>query len=154
MWELDYKESWTLKNWCFWTMVLEKTLENSFDCKEIHPVHPKGNQPWMFIGRTYAEVEGPMFWLPVAKSWLSGKDPDAGKDWREEEKGMTEDEMVWWHNQLDGHEFEQTPGDREGQGSLVCCSSWCCKESDMTEQLNSNIDSNGLVCLEIWSIFG
>ena len=96
MWELDYKESWVLKNWCFWTMVLEKTLERPLDCKEIQPVHPKGNQSWIFIGRTDAEAETPIFWPPDRKNWLTGKDPDAGKDWRREEKGMTEDEMVEW----------------------------------------------------------
>ena len=96
MWELDYKESWVLKNWCFWTMVLEKTLERPLDCKEIQPVHPKGNQSWIFIGRTDAEAETPILWPPDRKNWLTGKDPDAGKDWRREEKGMTEDEMVEW----------------------------------------------------------
>ena len=106
MWELDYKESWAPKNWCFWTVVLEKTLESLLDCKEIKPVHPKGNQPWMFTGRTDVEAEIPVFWPPDAKSWLIWKDPDAGKDWRQEEKGMTEDEMVGWHHWLNGHDFE------------------------------------------------
>ena len=106
MWELDYKESWAPKNWCFWTVVLEKTLESPLDCKEIQPVHPKGNQSWIFIGRTDAEAEAPILWPPDAKSWLIWKDPDAGKDWRQEEKGMTEDKMVGWHYWLDGHEFE------------------------------------------------
>ena len=106
MWELNYKESWVLKNWCFWTVVLEKTLESPSDCKEIQPVHPKGNQSWMFIGRTDVEAEAPILWPSDAKSWLIGKDPDAGKGWRWEEKGMTEDEMVGWHHQLNGHEFE------------------------------------------------
>ena len=105
MWELDYKESWALKNWCFWFVVLEKTLESPLDCKEIQPVHPKGDQSWVFIGRTDAEAETPVLWPPCAKSWLIGKDPDAGKDWRQEEKGTTEDEMVGWHNWLNGHEF-------------------------------------------------
>ena len=109
MWELDYKERWALKNWCFWTIVLEKTLESPFDCKEIQPVHPKGNQSWMFIGRTDAEAKAPILWPPDAKSWLIWKDPDAGKDWRQE-KGTTEDEMVGWHHQLNGREFVQTPG--------------------------------------------
>ena len=136
MWELDYKESWALKNWCFWTVVLEKTLESPLDCKEIKPVNPKGNQSWIFTGRTDAEAESPILWPPDAKSWLLGKDPDAGKDWRWEEKGMTEDEMVGWHHQLDGHEFEQVSGVGNGQGSLACCSSWGHKESDTTEQLN------------------
>ena len=103
--ELDYKESWAPKNWCFWTVVLEKTLESPLDGKEIQPVHPKGNQSWVFIGRTDAEAETPILWPPNAKSWLICKDPDAGKDWRHEEKGMTEDEMVGWHHQLNGHEF-------------------------------------------------
>ena len=106
MWELGYKESWALKNWCFWTVVSEKTLESLLDCKEIQPVHPKGNQSLTFIGRTNAETETPIFWPPNVKNWLIGKDPDAGKDWRWEEKGMTEDEIVGWHHRLDGHEFE------------------------------------------------
>ena len=105
MWELDYKESWAPKNWCFWTVVLEKTLESPLDCKEIQPVHPKGDQSWVFIGRTYVEGETPIFCPPDAKSWLIGKDPDAEKDWRREEKGMTEDEMVGGHHRLNGHEF-------------------------------------------------
>ena len=104
MWELDYKESWMLKNWCFWTVVLEKTLESPFDCKEIQPVYPKGNQSWVFIGRTDAEAEMPILWPPDANNWLTGKDPDAGKDWRQ--KWMTEDEMVGWHYWLNGHEFQ------------------------------------------------
>ena len=104
--ELDYKESWEPKNWCFWTLVLEKTLESPLDSKEIQLVHPKGNQSWIFIGRTDAEAEAPILWPPDAKTWLIGKDPDAGKDWRQEEKGTTEDEAVGWHHQLDGHEFE------------------------------------------------
>ena len=106
MWELDYKESWAPKNWCFWSVVLEKTLESPLDCKDIQPVHPKGNQSWIFIGRTDAEAETPVLWPPDVKNWLIGKDPDAGKDWRQEEKGMTEDEMVGWHHRLSGHEFE------------------------------------------------
>ena len=106
MWELDCKESWAPKNWCFWTVVLEKTLESPLDCKEIQPVHPKGDQSWIFIGRTDAEAETPILWPPHAKSWLIWKDPDARKDWRWQKKGMTEDEMVGWHHQLNGHEFE------------------------------------------------
>ena len=106
MWELDYKESWALKNWCFWTVVLEKTLESPLDCKESQQVQPKGNQSWIFIGGTDAEVETPILWPPDAKSWLNWKDPDAGKNWSQEEKGTTEDEMVGWHHQLNGHEFE------------------------------------------------
>ena len=106
MWELDYKESWALKNWCFWTVVLEKTLESPLDCKEIKPVHPKGNRSWIFTGRTDAAAETRILWLPDAKNWLIGKDPDAGKDWRQKEKGTTEDEMVGWHHWLNGQEFE------------------------------------------------
>ena len=106
MWDLDYKESWVPKNWCFWTVVLEKTLESPLDCKEIQLVHSKGNQSWTFIGKTDAEAETPVLCPPGAKNWLTGKDPDAGKDWRREEKGMTEDEMVGWHHWLDIHEFE------------------------------------------------
>ena len=106
MWELDYEESWAPKNWCFWNVVLEKTLESPLDCKEVQPVHPKVDQSWVFIGRTDAEAESPIFWPPDGKSWLTGNDPDAGRDWRQEEKGTTEDEMVGWHHQLDGHECE------------------------------------------------
>ena len=124
MWELDYKESWMVKNWCFWTVVLEKTLESPLDRKEIQPVHPKGDQSWVFIGRTDVEAETPILWPPDANSWLSGKDPDAGKDWGQEEKGMTEDEMVGWHHWLNGHGFGWTPGVGDGQGGLVCCSSY------------------------------
>jgi len=123
MWELDHKEGWALKNWCFWTVVLEKTLENPLDCKEIQPVNSKGNQCWIFIGRTDVETEAPVLWPPDVKSRLIGKHPDAGKNWRQVEKGTTEGEMVGWHHRLDGHEFEH-PGDDEGQGSLVCCSLW------------------------------
>ena len=141
MWELDYKESWALKNWCFWTVVLEKTLESPLDCKEIQLVHPKGDQYWMFIGRTVVEAETPILWPPDAKNWLIGEDPDAGKDWGQEEKGTTEDEMVGWHHQLNGHEFEQAPGDGDGQGSLACCSPWGHKALDMTERLNWTSDS-------------
>ena len=106
MWELDYKESWAQKNWCFWTVVLEKTLESPLDCKEIKLINPKGNQSWIFIERTDAEAEAPILWSPDEKNWLIGKDPDAGKDWGQGEKGMTEDEMVGWHHQFDGHESE------------------------------------------------
>ena len=136
MWEFDYKESWALKNWCFWTVVLEKTLESSLDWKETQPVHPKLDQSWVFIGRTDVEAETPILWLPDWKSWLIWKDPDAGKDSGQEEKGMTEGEMVGWHFQLNGHGFGWTPGVGNGQGGLACCSSWGHKESDMTEQLN------------------
>ena len=135
MWELDCKESWVPKNWCFWTVVLEKTLENPLDCKKIQPVHPRGNQFWIFIGKTDAEAETPILWPPDAKNWLTVKDPDAGKDWRLE-KGTTEDEMVGWHLWIDGHGFGWTPGVGDGQGGLVCCSSWGHKELDMTEWLN------------------
>ena len=135
MWELDYKESWVPKNWCFWTVVLEKTLASPLDCEGIQPVYPKGDQSWIFIGRTDAEAETPILWPSDVKNWLTGKDPDAGKDWRRE-KGTTEDEMVGWHHQLDGLEREQAPGIGDGQGSLACCGPWGCKESDMTEQLN------------------
>ena len=143
MWELDHKESWEPKNWCFWTAVLEKTLEHPLDCKDIKPVHPKGNQSWTFIGRTDAEAETPILWPPDVRNWLFGKDTDAGKDWRWEEKGTTKDEMVGWHHWLSRHESKQALGDGEGKGSLVCCSPWCCKESNMTEQLN-NITLKGL----------
>ena len=114
MWELDYKESWGLRNWCFWTVVLGKTLESPLDCKEIQLVHSKGNQPWIFIGRTDAEI--PILWPPDAKSWVIWKDPDAGKDWGQAEKGTTEDEIIGWHHWLDGHEFEQALGVGDGQG--------------------------------------
>ena len=114
MWELDYKKSWALKNWCFTTVVLEKTLENPFDYREIKPVHPKGNQSWIFFGRTDGEVESPILWPPDVKNWLIWKDPDAGKDWRQEAKGTTEDKMVGWHYWLNGHELEQALGNGEG----------------------------------------
>ena len=136
MWELDYKESWAPKNWCFWTVVLEKTLESSLDSKDIQPVSPTGNQSWIFIVRTDAEAETPILWLPDAKNLLIWKDPAAGKDQRWEEKGVTEDEMVGWHHRCDGHEFEQALGVGDRQGSLACCSPWGRKESDTTEQLN------------------
>ena len=135
-------ESWTIKkaehqkNWCFWTVVLEKTLESPLDCKEIQPVHPKGDQAWVFIGRTDAEADTPILWPSDAKSWFIGKDPDAGKDWGQEEKGMTEDEMAGWHHRLNGHGFGWTPEVGDGQRGLVCCSSRGCKESDTTEWLN------------------
>ena len=129
--ELDYKESWVLKNWCFWTVVLEKTLESPLGSKETQPINPTGNQTWMFTGRTDAGSETPILWPPDAKNWLIGKDPDGGKDWRWE-KWMMECEMVGWHHQLSGHEFEQAPGVGDGLGSLVCCSPWGCKKSDIT----------------------
>ena len=133
MWELDYQGGWVQKNWCFWTVVLEKTLESPLDCKEIQPVHPKGEQSWVFIGRTDVEAETPILWPPDAKSWLIWKDPDTGKDWGQEEKGMTEDEMVGWHHRLNAHGFGWTPGVGDGQGGLACCDSWGCKESHMTD---------------------
>ena len=134
MWELDHKETWAPKNWCFWTMELEKTLESPLDCKEIQPVHPKGNESWIFIGRTDAEAEVP----PDVKSRLIGKDRDAGKDWGQEEKGVTENEMVEWHHRINRHEFEKIQGNSEGQGNLACFSSWGCKEFDTTYWLNNN----------------
>ena len=136
MWELDCEESWALKNWCFCTVMLEKTLESPLDCKEIQPVHSKGDESWVFIGRTDAEAETLILWPPDAKSWLIGKDSDAGRDWGQEEKGTTKDEMAGWHHQTDGHEFEWTPGVGDGQGSLACCDSWGHWESDTTERLN------------------
>ena len=136
MWELDHKESWALKNWYFWTVVLEKTLESPLNCKKIQLVYPKGNQSWIFTGRTDAEGETPILWPPDAKNWMLWKDPDAGKDWRREEKGTTEDEKIGWHRQLNGHEFEWALRVGDGQGGLVCCCPWGGKESNMTEQLN------------------
>ena len=136
MWELDCKERWVPKNWCFWTVVLEKTLESPLGWKEIKPVHPKGNQSWIFIGRTEAEDETSILWPTDGKSRLIGKDPDAWKDWRQEEKGTTEDEMVGWHLWIDGHEFEHALGVGDEWGSLACCSPWGLEESDTTEQLN------------------
>ena len=133
---VDHKEGWVLKNWCLWTVVLEKTLESPLDCKENKPVNPKGNQPWIFIGRTDAEAEAPILWPPDAKNWLTGKDPDPGKDWGQEVKRVTE--MAERHHWLNGHEFEQTPENSKGQGSLACCSPCDHKESDMTEWLNNN----------------
>ena len=138
MWVLDCEQSWALKNWCFWTVVLEKTLESPLDCKEIQPVYPKGDQSWVFIGRTDVEAETLILWPPDAKSWLIWKDLDAGKDWGQEEKGTTEDEMAGWNHWLDGCESEWTPGVGDGQGGLACYNSWGCKESDTTEQLNWN----------------
>ena len=136
MWELDCEESWAPYNLCFWTVVLEKTLESLLDCKEIQPVYPKGGQSWVFIARTDAEAEAPILWPPHAKSWLIGKDPDAGRDWRQEEKGTTEDAMAGWHHWLDGRESEWSPGVGDGQGGLACCDSWGRKELDVTERLN------------------
>ena len=131
MWELDHKEGWTPKYRCFWAVVLKKTLESPLDRKEIKTVNPKGNQSWMFIRRTEAEAEAPILWTPDEKSQLIRKDPDGGKDWSQEDKGM-----IGWHHRLNGHEFEQALGDGDWQGSLACCSLWGCKESNTTEQLN------------------
>ena len=134
MWGLDCEESWAPKNWCFWTVVLEKTLESPLDCKEIQPVHPKGDQSRVFPVRNDAKAETPILWLPHTKSWLIGKDSDAGRGLKQEEKGTTEDEMTGWHHWLDGHVWTLGVGDR--QGGLACCKSWGLKESDTTEQLN------------------
>ena len=134
--ELDYKKSWVPKNWCFWTALLDKTLESPLDCKEIQLVHFKGDQSWVFIGRTDVEAETPVLWPLDVKSWLIWIDPDAGKDWRQEEKGTTEDEMVGWHHQLNAEEFGWTLGIGNGQGGLAYCSSWGRKKLDTTELLN------------------
>ena len=133
MWELDHKEIWVPKNWCFWIVVLEKTIESPLDCKEIKPVYPEGNQSWIFIGRTDGEAEALILWPSDMKNGFIGKYPDARKDWRQEEKGITEDKMVGWHH---WHESEQAPGDDDGQGSLACCSAWSLKELDTTEKNN------------------
>ena len=139
MWELDCEESWALKNWCFWTVVLEKTLESSLDCTEIQPVNSK-DQSWVFIGRTDAKAETLILWPPHGKRWLIGKDSDAGSDWGQKKKGMIEDEMAGWHHRFNEHEFEWTPGVGDGQGGLVCCDSWGYKELVTTERLNWQTD--------------
>ena len=136
MWELDHKEHWVPKNWCFLTVVLAKTLESPLDCKEIQSVHPKGNQSWIFIERTDVEVETPILWPSNVKNWLTGKDPESGEDWRQKDKGAPEEEVVGWLHRLDGHEFEQAQGYGKGQGRLACCSPWGRKESNTTEWLN------------------
>ena len=136
MCELDCEESWVRKNWCFWTVVLEKTLESPLDCREIQPVHSIGDQSWVFFGKNDAKAETPILWPPHVKSWLIGKDSDAGRDWGQGEKGTTEDELTGWHHRLDGHEFGWTLGVGDGHGDLACCSSWDLKESDTTERLN------------------
>ena len=136
MWQLDHKGSWASKNWCFWTVVLERTLESPLDYKENKPVNIKGNQSWIFIGRTDVEAETPLLWPPDVKNRLIWKDLDAGKDWRQEKNRTTEDEMVGWHHWLNGHGFGWTLVAGDGQGGLACCIPWGCKESDRTEQLN------------------
>ena len=150
MWELDHKEGWAPKNWCFHTMLPEKTLQSSLDCKEIETVNPKANQSWIFIGRTDAEADAPILWPPDVKSWLTGKDSDAGKDWGHEERRATENAMVGWHHWLNGHGFEQTPGDSEGQGT------WCAAVHGVAKSgtqlgdwktMNSNHTSTRLQCL-------
>ena len=136
MWELDYKKSWVPENWCFWTVMLGETVESPLDCREIKSVYPKGNQSWIFIERTDVEAETPILWPPDEKNWFFGKHPDAGKEWRQKEKAMTEDEMVGWRHQLKGHESEQALGIQDVQGSLAYCSPWGHKELDLTERLN------------------
>ena len=146
--ELDCEEGWAPKNWCFWTVVLEKTLESPSDCREIQPVHSKGDQPWDFFGRNDVEAETPILWPPDVKGWLIWKDSDAGKDWGQEENWTTEDEMVGWHHRLNGHGFGWTLGVGDGQGGLACCSSWDHKESDTTKWLNwTDILRSGIVGL-------
>ena len=155
MWGLDYKESWTLKNWCFWTVVLEKTLESPLDFKEIQPVHLKGDQSWIFIGRTGAEAETPILWSPDVKNWLVWKDPDAGKDWGQE-KWTTEDEMVGWHHWLNEHEFEQAPGVDDGQESVACFNPRGSQELDVSEWVSwTGLDWtewSKTVLPEVWSV--
>ena len=149
MWKLDCEEGWAPKNWCFWTVVLEKTLESPLDCK-IQPVHSEGDQPWDFFGRNDTKAETPILWPPHAKSWLNGKDSDAGRDWGQEEKGTTEDEMAGWHHWLNGCESEWTPGVGDGQGGLACCDSWGRKESDTTERLIwSDLIYIWIICFKI-----
>ena len=153
MWELDRKEGWAPKNWYFWTAGLEKTVESPLDCKKIKLVDPKGNQSWVFIGRTDAEAEAPIFWPPDVKNWLIGKDPDAGKDWRQEERGTTEDEMVGWHHRLDGRKFEHSRS-CWWTGNLGVLQSIGCKESDTTERLNWAVwTAHGYVYAFVYSLF-
>ena len=132
VWETDHKEGWVPKNWCFQTVVLEKPLRSPLDSKDIKPVSPKGKQSWIFTGRTGVEAEAPILWPLAVKSRLIGKDPDAGKDWGQEDKWATQGQIIGWYHRLNGHEFEPTQGDSEGHGSLMCYSSWGCKESDTT----------------------
>ena len=157
MWEFDCEEGRVPKKWCFWTVVLEKTLESPLDCKEIQPVHSEGDLPWDFFGRNNAKAETPVLWPPQAKSWLIGKDSDAGGDWGQEEKETTVDEMAGWHHWLDGRESEWTPGDGDGQGGLACCDSWGCKELDTSWWLHWT-ELNALVIQviktkKVWEIF-
>ena len=154
MWELDCEESWALKNWCFWTVVLEKTLESPLDCKEIQTVHSKGDQSWVFFGKNDAKVETPVLWPPRVKSWLIGKDSDAGRVWGQEEKGTKEDEMAGWHYWLDGHEFGWTPEVGDGQGGQACCDSWGPKSrtwltnwTELKDYPNSDIHQNTVFLL-------
>ena len=147
IWELEYKESWAPKNWCFCTVVLQKTLESPLEYKEIKPVNPKGNQSWIFIGRTEAEAEAPKPWPHDAKNWLIGKYPDVGKVWRQEEKRTLEDEMAGWNHWHFWHEFEQSPGVGDEQGSPVCCSPWGRNMLDMPEPLNWLTDENEDICM-------
>ena len=144
MWEWT-EESWAPKNWCFWTVVLEKTLDSPLDCKDIQPVHSEGDHPWVFFDRNDDKAETLVLWPPHAKSWLIEKDPDFGRDWEQEEKGTTEDEMSGWHHWLDWRESGWTPGVGDGQGGLACCDSWGHKESDTTEQLNWTEIRNSLL---------
>ena len=152
MWKLDYKESWAPKNWCFWTVLLEMTVESPLDYRVIQPVHPKGSQSWIFIERTDVEAETPIIWPPDVKNWLIWKDLDAGIDWGQEEKGTTEDEMVGWHHWLSGHEFGWTPGVGDGQGGLACWGSWGHKELNTTEgQLNwTELKESNAMILVFW----
>ena len=145
MWEMDHKEGWMPRNWCFWIMVPERTLQSPLDSKEIQTVNPQGSQPWISIGRTNAEAKATILWPPDANRWLTGRDPEAGKEWRQEKGVSTEDEMVGWHYWFNGHEFKQAPGDSEGQGSLACCSPCSWKELDTTQWLNnrSKVDDMG-----------
>ena len=153
MWELDYKESWALKSWCFWTVVLEKTLESPLDHKEIQPVHSEGDESWVFIGRTDVETETPILWPPDVKTWLIGKAPDAGKDWGQEERGMTEDEMVGWHHRLDGHGFGWTPGVGDGQGGLACCVSGISKIINLRWHDTFTVSALGLAWGRVGALF-